>query len=275
MKKIFILLITFFIFSYTHAVSSQDLDTAIYKLSKQIMVLDPYQYDDMETYMELAYLKRKYKLDYLKIYDTLYRDRKAYNNYYYDQYILYSKFLSDSAVVTEDCLNIPGSIGNLHVLKKLLFYALYPETIKIPSNYIEQLEELSTVAEFIGPYKTLQIIYYLKKYNYQNLSDAQKSKLTILENHLSALLYNKYVKDKPWSSLHILSLKVLKLNEYSMVKDIDISKLVEMYKQNKPIDYFDDDMKYVEIIGNIGGTNILGKDGNALLWIFLMEYNKK
>lgn len=60
-----------------------------------------------------------------------------------------------------------------------------------------------------------------------------------------------------------------------MVKDIDISKLVEMYKQNKPIDYFDDDMKYVEIIGNIGGTNILGKDGNALLWIFLMEYNKK
>ena len=34
------------------------------------MVLDPYQYDDMETYMELAYLKRKYKLDYLKIYDT-------------------------------------------------------------------------------------------------------------------------------------------------------------------------------------------------------------
>ena len=92
MKKIFILLITFFIFSYTHAVSSQDLDTAIYKLSKQIMVLDPYQYDDMETYMELAYLKRKYKLDYLKIYDTLYRDRKAYNNYYYDQYILYSKF---------------------------------------------------------------------------------------------------------------------------------------------------------------------------------------
>lgn len=72
------------------------------------MVLDPYQYDDMETYMELAYLKRKYKLDYLKIYDTLYRDRKAYNNYYYDQYILYSKFLSDSAVVTEDCLNIPG-----------------------------------------------------------------------------------------------------------------------------------------------------------------------
>lgn len=274
MKRISLLFIAVLSFYFSPAITPQQLDTATYKLCKQIMYLNPYKFK-MEEYAELAYLKRTYQLYYLNINDTTYRDKKAFNNYYYDQFILFKKFFDENAIIPEDCLNIPGSTSEIHPMNKLIFYAIYPETVKIPADYIEQLEKNATAHEFLGPYRMLTAIYFLKKYNYQNLTELQKSKLAVVENHLTNLLYKKYIENKPWSSLKLMSVKLLKMNESSLVKNIDISELVEDVLNNQPIHYYDEDIKnYTQILGEIGGNRVLADNGLALLWIFLLE-NKK
>jgi hypothetical protein len=268
MKKI----ITFFIalpfylcsFSYT----AEDLQTAIDNLCKEVMFSQPQNYSQ-EGYTELAYLKRNFNLNKITISDSAYKS-KIFNNYYYDQYYLYSKFLNENAIVTEDCLHIPESTEDMYKGVKILFYVLYPNSIKLPDNIIDQIEEYSTAAEFYGPYKMLNVIYYLKKYNYQNLSLKQKEKLNILENHLSKILYSNYIENKSWNLFRMLSVKVLKMNKNELVKNIDLSILVDYLKNNKPLHVIDEDIKN-PAFAKTGFNDYIQQQATSILWIFLLE----
>ncbi len=270
MKKLILLIAALPLYLFSFSYSNQDIDTAIYNLCKEIMVRTPGEFSQ-ENYAELAYLKRNYSLSGLKLNDSAYI-KSIFSNYYYDQFYLYSKFLKEDAIVTEDCLHIPESTEkDVHKVNKLLFYVLYPNSIKMPSNIVDLIDEYSSADEFWGPYKMLTTIYYLKKYNYQNLSPTQKTKLQTVENRLSGQLYKKYIESQPWSFYRLMSFKVLKMNKNESVKDIDISELIQYYKENKQLFYFEGDRKYTESLGQIGGKRILEYNGCALLWIFLLE----
>jgi hypothetical protein len=247
-----------------------DIDIAIDNLCKQIVTQQhPYNYKQ-ENYAELAYLKRTFKLPLLNINDSIYL-KQIFNNYYYDQYYLYSKFLNENAIVTEDCLHIDESTEKIHNARKLLFYALYPNSIKLPINIVDEIEEYATIDDFLGPYQMLNVIYYLKKYNYNNLSATQKEKLLTVETHLSKILYTKYIDNKPWNFYKLASLKVLKMNKNELVKNVDISFVVDYFKSNKPLGIVDEDVKNKETLVKIGSTNIIQQQAVALLWIFLLE----
>ncbi len=268
MRKIitlFIFLPFYFLsFSYTQ----KDLDSALTNLYREILFSQPQSYA-IENYAELAYLKRIFNLSKVNINDSSYKS-KILNNYYYDQFYLFSKFLNENAIVTEDCLNIPESTEEIHKANKLLYYSLYPNSIKLPSNIIEQIEEYSTIHEFYGPYQMLNIIYYLKKYNYSNLTQLQKDKLATLQTHFEKLIFNKYVKDKNWNFYKLLSVKVLKMNKSDLVKDLDITVLIDYFKAKHPLEVVQED-KTQQILGIVGAKKIIEQQANAILWIFLLE----
>ncbi len=268
MKKILLPLLSLFISAHAYSVSPQDIDTAIYKLSKQISINEINNYE-MSEYAELKYLKRIHHLMDIKTNDSTYLRNMVFNNYYYDRFYLYGKFFNDSAVVTEDCLNIPGTTADWRPSSKLIFYALYP--IKIPHNYLEQLDSFPDQDNFYGKYKALDIIYYLKKYNYNNLSASQKAILPVLEKKLSDFLFKNYIENKPWSTYKLLSIKVLKMNNNALVNGVDISDLVKYYKDNNRLNFFEEDRKYISTLQYIGGKTMVELIGNALLWIFLLE----
>lgn len=269
MKKIITLLTVFFFSLSLFSFTPKDVDSAMTNLCKEIMFSQPQSYSQ-ENYTELAYLKRNFDLNKIKINDSAYLS-KIFNNYYYDLYYLYSKFLNESAVVTEDCLHIKESTENIHKANKLLIYAMYPNSIKLPNNIVEQIDEYATLDEFFGPYKMLNVIYYLKKYNYQNLNESQKDKLTVIENHLSKLFFNKYIDNKPWSYTKLLATKVLKMNNSNFVKDLDVSLVVDYFRGKQPLKILDVDMKS-PYLSTIGSNNMIQQQGIAALWIFLLEF---
>lgn len=271
MKKIRLLpVILLFCHISAFSVSPRDIDTAVYNLCKEIMINNPVSFTQ-ESYTELAYLKRNYNLTALKLNDDVYK-KSIFNNYYYDKYYLYSKFLDENAIVTEDCLLIPESTEkDVNKVDKLLFYVLYPNSIKMPSNIVSLIDEYASADEFWGPYKMLTTIYYLKKYNYQNLSEVQKKQLSATESRLSDVLYDKYVKDLPWSFYKLQSVKLFKMNKIEKYKDINIDELVQHYKSNKALYFFEDDLKNSQLFNQLSSSEVLQYDARALLWIFLLE----
>jgi hypothetical protein len=265
MRKFLILTLFFSFITVSSAQTRAQLDSAISILSLKINYLDPYSFEQ-SAYAELAYLKRTYKLDMLKINDTIYKSKL--NDYYYKRFFPFSKFLDDEAVVTEDCLTDAVN-GPVHQSRKLLFYVIYPQSIKLPENIVSQLEEYSSIDEFFGPYNMLNIIYYLKKYNYNNLTKTQKDKLATTESFLSKLLYTKYVSGKPWSFHKFLAVKVLKMNKSEFATGIDFSDLVRYINANGALQLGDEDMKDMELIKRVGGKEMMQMEANAVLWIFL------
>ena len=270
MKKILLSFFSFFFIVHAYSVTPQDIDTAIYKLSKQIMINEPLDYK-IEYYAELAYLKRTYNLIAIHTNDSIYLKKRVYNNFYYDIFRLYGKFFKDDAIVTEDCLDIPESTAKMYKPEHTLFYALYPESIKIPANYINQLEIAASYDEIIGKLKALNAIYYLKKYNLQNLSATQKSQLSTLEQKVSQDLFKTYIENSPWTSYRLWAVSALKKNNNPLVKAIDISDLVTYYKNNNPLNYFETDLQYKDSLAQLGGNRIKTQNALALLWIFLLE----
>lgn len=271
MKKIitFFALFTYFLYSFSY--TKKDLDSALTNLYREILFSQPQSYE-AENYVELAYLKRTFNLSQININDTRYKN-KIINNYYYDRFYLNSKFLNENAIVTEDCLHIPESTEGIHNANKLLYFTLYPNSIKLPSNFIEQIEEYSTIDDFFGPYKMLYVIYFLKKYNYSNLTKIQKDKLSTIQSHLEKLMYNKYIKDKKWSYHWFLSVKVLKMNQSDLVKDLDITTLIDYFIAKNPLGVVQED-KNERILGLLGTKEIIEQQANAILWIFLLENNQ-
>lgn len=226
-----------------------------------------------ETFSELAYLKRTYKLDSFNLQTKVYINNL--NDYYYKNFFLYSKLLNEQAIVTEDCI----TESNLPKIKKLLFYGLYPKHIKLPDNIVEQIEQEATVDEFLGPYYALTNIYFLKKYNSTNLSLAQKTKLASVEKFLSDLLYNKYIKNTSadnWGFHKYLALKVLRMNTYDAVKEYNISYLAYyMFKHfNEPLSLSEEEKTDKKLMDRFGYNKTLEMEANALLWIFLSELDK-
>lgn len=275
MKKFLHLFILLISFSSAFAQSKDSLlPIATKVLYTKISYMDQPDFNQ-DVYAELAYLKRVYHLDSFRINNSRYIS--SLNDYYYKRFYLYSKLLDENAVVTEDCFSDDAN-ARLNSARKLIFYTLYPNSIKLPENIVDQIEEYATVDEFWGPYNSLNIIYFLKKYNYQNLSSAQKTKLASVEKFLSDLMYNKYIKDKKkWDFYKFLSLKVLKMNNIELAKNIDISDLVIYitHNYNKPFVLSEEDRNDMALMNKVGYKNILEYEVNAFLWIFLLELNKK
>lgn len=270
MKRTFTLILSLFFIYSANATTKAQIDSALSKLYEGIARLQP-NYINQESYAELAYLKRNYNIYQLKFNDSIYKS-KIINNYYYDQFYLYSKLLNENAIVSEDCLQIEESTKTLFPMwKKLLIYSIYPNSIKMPTNMVELIDEYSTFDEFFGPYQMLNTIYFLKKYNYQNLSTSQKDKLNKIEDRLSTNLYNKYILDKPWSFRKILSLKVLTMNNVTVTQNYDISFLVDRIINNKPEEIINEDIKNPEMISLLGEKKFFQYAETSLLWIFLLN----
>lgn len=251
--------------------TKEELQSAINDLSKKIIYKNPYGFDN-SIYADLAYLKRSFNLPYLSINDTIFK--KRLNDYYYKRFYPYSKLLDDRAIVTEDCLNDEAN-EKINRGIKVLFYVLYPNSIKLPDNIVDQLEEYSTEEEFFSQYFMLQDIYFLKKYNLSNLTTTQKDQLRSLEYSLSDKLYTKYVVGKPWGFYKFLSLKVLKMNEFNAAAAVDISDLVKYFNSNGPVELGQEDSKDISLLSRIGASKIIQYESTALLWIFLTELDKK
>lgn len=270
MKRLITLFYTFLFISSVSANTKVQNDTVINIISEAITNLNPNTFN-VESYAELAYLKRTYNLTGYKQNDTVYK-KQIMNNYYYDQFYLYSKLLNESAIVSDDCLHIEESTETFFPMwKKVLIYSIYPNSIKLPKNIIDLIEEYSTFDEFYGPYQMLYTIYFLKKYNYDNLSMAQKSKLSTIEDHLSVLLNNKYVNNQPWSFTKILSVKVLKMNERKETKDIDISFLTNSILEKKSDNLVKEDLKNTKYISLLGQKKFTEFLTSSTLWIFLLK----
>lgn len=271
MKTFLHLLLTLSIsYSSFAQTSKDDLSFATEVLYRKIANLNQKAFLQ-ESFAEYAYLKRTYKLDSFALDNDKYIG--SLNDYYYKNFYLYSKLLNDNAIVTEDCI----TEQKIPQIKKLLFYTLYPKQIKLPANFIDQIEEQSTIDEFFGPYYALIDIYFLKKYNYSNLSLKQIDKLSKLESFLCNLLYTKYIVDKQeWTYHKFLSLKVLKMNAYAPADTVDFDLLVKFIKYNKDkeFDLSDSEKNNKALMDRIGYKKVLDQEINAALWIFLLELNK-
>lgn len=270
MKNILLYFFLLLFFSSSYAQTKEELTSAINDLSKKIIYKEPVTFEN-NIYAELAYLRRNYNLPFLKLNDSLYKRHQ--NDYYYKRFYLYSKLLDENAVVTEDCINDEVNV-QVNKANKLLFYIIYPNSIKLPANIVDQLEEYSTVDEFYGPYVMLNDIYFLKKYQYNNLTKTQKEKLAGLEGFLSKLMYKKYIENQPWSFHRLLSLKVLKMNKSSLVADIKVDDIVKYFNDNGALDIPEADKKDTELLKTVGYRKVLQYDVTAVLWIFLLELEK-
>lgn len=227
-----------------------------------------------QTFAELAYLKRTYKLDSFKLDDKKYISKL--NDYYYKTFFPYSKLLDENALVTEDCFS-DSTNAKIHDVKKTLFYTLYPKQIKMPKNIVDQIEEDATLDEFLGPYNSLNTIYFLKKYNYENLTAVQKKKLASVEKFLSDFVYKKYVENNPkWSFYKFLSIKVLMMNDYKPANPIDITGVVAYVISDKDhgLALSAEEKSDIPLMNKIGYKQALEYEFNAVLWIFLLELNK-
>ncbi len=271
MKKI-LLPIIFIGFSYSAfaQISKERLSYALEILYRKTAFLNQKSFQQ-ETFAELSYLKRAYKLDSFNLNSKEYIS--SLNDFYYKNFFPYSKFLNENAIVTEDCI----VETNIAFIKKLLFYTLYPNHIKLPKNIVELIEEHSKIDEFFGPYYALTNIYFLKNFNYNNLSASQKSKLSVIEKTFSDSLYIKYVKDVTvWNFNKFLSLKVLKMNNYEPVASIDISPLADFIINDikQPLKLGEEDLGNTALLNRVGYNKALEFEANALLWIFILELNK-
>lgn len=272
MKKLLHLFALLLFFSASFAQSKEEMASASKILYTKISWMDQPDFSQ-EIYAELAYLKRIYHLDSFNLNNSRYISKM--NDFYYRRFYLFSKLLDENAIVTEDCFQDDAN-KNLHAARKMLPYCIYPNSIKLPKNIVEQLDEYATIDEFFGPYNSLNTIYFLKKYNYSNLSAAQKTKLEGIEKFLSNLMYTKYVQNKPWSYYRFLSLKVLKMNNSELVKNIGFSDIVAYLNNNPmaPLALSDTDRADVALMKKAGGKDFLPQIANSILWIILLELNK-
>jgi hypothetical protein len=268
-KSLLCLFLLAFVFS-SYGQTKEEINSALNDFCKKIVFKNPVSFE-IPVYAELAYLKRNFDLPYLKISDSAYISHL--NDYYYRRFYLYSKLLNENAIVTEDCIHEEGN-EQLNNGVKLLFYILYPNTIKLPADIVEQLEEYSTQDTFFSPVMILQDIYYLKQYNYQNLSKKQKQKLSDLEHSLSDRLYKNYVEGKPWGFYKVISIKVLRMNGNKLADDIDIRPFVMYFNENNPLEVSGPDISNTELLQTVGYRKVLQYEINALLWIFLTELKK-
>lgn len=262
------LLLSFSLSSF--AQTKEETTSALNDFCKKIVYNNPIGFE-INTFADLAYLKRNFPLPYLKLDDSAYIAHL--NDYYYKRYFPYSKLFREDAVVTEDCLHDEVNDG-LNKANKVLFYVIYPNSIKLPADIADQFEEYSTVDEFFGPYLMLNDIYFLKKYNYNNLNQAQKDKLAGTEAFLSKMLYTKYVDGKPWAFYRFLSLQVLRMNGYAPAMSVDINDLVKYFNANGALELGGEDIKNMDLLKKVGGKKMMQYEMVAVLWIFLTELKK-
>src|SRR3954462_11474963 len=102
MKNILLYFFLLLTFSASYSQTKEEITSAINDLSKKIVYKEQNGFEQI-VYAELAYLKRNNDLPFLKLNDSLYK--KSLNDYYYKRFYLYSKFLNENAIVTEDCIN--------------------------------------------------------------------------------------------------------------------------------------------------------------------------
>lgn len=271
MIKRFTFLLLFSYFSFAHAEDSK-IDSLIEKLTTKIAVSQ--YYFSQIVYPEIAYIRDFYNLPNLSKNDTPFINKL--NDFYYKQFYPNIKFLNKNFVITEDCITDDENAKTLDAYK-LRQYSLY-NNIPLPKDYFKRLELASKQDDlFLGPYYTLNTLYYLKKFR-TNLTVLQKQQLDILEQDLSSNLFANYVQNKPWSFRKILAVKVLKINKNALVSTIDLSEIIEIaLRQGKPktnildMGIFLEDTKDSFLISNIGADKVKELQTVSLLWIILNE----
>ncbi|MFN8281868.1 MAG: hypothetical protein U0U67_01540 [Chitinophagales bacterium] len=271
MKKYLGSFIFLLLFSTSQAQVSKT-DSLISKLTKKIAKT---QYDfDRLIYPELAYIRRQYKVPNISTEDLPFALKL--NDFYYKKIYNYRKLFNESYIITEDCISEDPYAANKDGYR-LQLYSLY-DNIPLPADYFKRLETVSKEDDpFNNPYYVMQTIYYLKRFH-QNLNASEKSQLKQLEQRLSAYMYDNYVKDKPWSFRKLLSVKVLKINESELVKNIDMSEVIDYYLQNGSADTNIYDVMPFKVdlndtfIGNAVGFEKLAQfQSISLLWIILID----
>lgn len=105
--------------------------------------------------------------------------------------------------------------------------------------------------------------------------------MSAIEQKYENQLYTRFVENQPWGFYKILSVKVLKLNNYPAVKNIDLSEPVNYYLQNGltttnilDVPPFELDKKDNFLVLNIGMDKVRQINAINLLWIILNEKNR-
>ncbi|HQV78549.1 MAG TPA: hypothetical protein PLJ42_06465 [Chitinophagales bacterium] len=267
-----IFLILLFTSNISNAQTKAELQSAVNRLSHIVTYQDQEEIEQ-DIFAEFAYLKRTYQLDSCDVRVNRYID--TLNDYYYKRFFLYSKFYNVNAIVTEDCIE-DTNIAKFHPLRKIMFYSIYPNTVKLPKNIIEQFDIYSKEDPFYGPYLALNTIYFLKKYNGQNLSKNQVVDLDKVEKDLCNQLYTKYVlNNNQWNYYKFLSLKVLKMNNFEPTQSTDISMLITYINSGAPIELSEIDRNDIELMNRVGGKSVFHSSLCAAMWIILTDLNKK
>lgn len=271
MKRLFTLLLLFFAFS-TFAQTSK-VDSLINKLSKKIAASQYYYHPQL--YIEIAFIRDEYNVRNLLKDDSVLI--KRFNDFYYKQFYPYGKLLNRNFQITEDCITDDENKKNLEAYK-LLMYSLY-DNIKLPDDYFKRLETTSKEDDpFMSEYYTLNTIYFLKKFRGSNLTPTQNSQLKTLEEKLSSSLYTNYVVNKPWSFFKLMAVKVLKINKNQLVKNVDMTPVIDYYLQRgQPetnildIEPVEEDIKSSFLKNNIGMDKVRQLEAISLLWIILID----
>lgn len=251
-----------------------NLDSVINKLTTKIAA-SQYYFNDM-IYPEIAYLRNTFHLSNIHSNDSIFIKKKT--DYYYKRLYPMGKLMDANFVITEDCFE-ESEQNNLIDEYILFYYSLY-NTIKLPANYINRLKNTAEEnSPFLSKYYALRTIYFLKKFNYKQLSEVQKNEIEKLNNKISKDLYTNYINNKDWSFYKIVALSILMMNNNELVKDINIDFLINYYLENgQPttnildIPAFPNDTKDDFLVKQFGIDKVIQLQTINVLWIFL---NKK
>lgn len=280
MKRIFTLLFFSLLFISVFAQKNNNntyskIDSTINRITKKVSKVQ--YYADYMYYPELAYMRNKYNLPNLYKNDTPFVSKL--NDYNYKRIYPLLKLINNNFTITEDC--IISDNASKSPINKLLYYSIN-NTIKIPTNFVNTLDSISKIDDemvILYWYHTLRIIYYLKQFNYSQLSTIDKSKVDLIEKSTSEKMYNTFIKDKKWGFCKITALAMLKINKNPLVDNFDITDLLNHYLYNG-----NDEINILDIpffSSDIGSLNYLFSTMGAdkmqqlqvlnTLWIILAE----
>lgn len=276
MRKILLLITCILLCNWSVNAQSAKYDSLIVKLSNKIKASQAYF--DFRLYPEITFMRNEYK-------DTILSKQSDFafisklNDIYYKRFYPLRRLLDTTFIITEDCLEEQEITKDLKMYR-LSYYGYNPNWV-LPPDYFEQLQYEASKDEALAPYYALQTIYFLKKYRNNSLSVSEKAAMNAIEQKYENQLYTRFVENKPWGFYKILSVKVLKLNNYQAVKNIDLSEPVDYYMKNGLITTnildvppFETDTNDKFLVMNIGIDKVRQINAINLLWIILNEKNR-
>lgn len=276
MKKLLLLIVSIIFSSWAVNAQNAKYDSLKVKLSNKIKASQ--SYFEFRLYPEIAFIRNEYKDTILSKQSDLAFIARL-NDIYYKRFYPMRRLLDSTFVITEDCMEEQEIAKDLKMYR--LSYYGYNPNWTLPPDYFEQLQAEASKDEALAPYYALQTIYFLKKYRNNSLTVSEKAAMSAIEQKYENQLYTRFVENQPWGFYKILSVKVLKLNNYPAVKNIDLSEPVNYYLQNGltttnilDVPPFELDKKDNFLVLNIGMDKVRQINAINLLWIILNEKNR-